>query len=120
MAKRKSLTKNQRLAIRFIEKGICHICGEPINPIRETEEIEHPVPVALGGTAMRLAHAHCHREKTKQDRKDIAKAKRVAAKHNGTWRGSKHKIPGGKTSRFKRKVDGTVVDRATDQPLSRR
>ena len=51
----------------------------------------------------------CHKPKTKIDVKNIAKAKRREAKHLGFNRNSS--FPGGRGSKWKRKVDGTVVPR---------
>jgi len=118
---RKSLTRNQRLGVLFCSFGRCHICGEIINTAREDFEVEHVIPIALGGPDttqnMRAAHIPCHRMKTKADARQIAKAKRVAAKHTGTAPPPRSPLT---HPTLKRKMDGTVVDRATGAPISRR
>jgi hypothetical protein len=122
MTERRSLTKNQRIGVLWASEGRCHICGEIINPVREAWEVEHVIALAAGGTDdpmnMRAAHIVCHEEKTRADRKTIAKVKRVKAKHEGTWERPKsaRRIS---NPRLKRKIDGTVVDRETGQPAER-
>ena len=117
---RKSLTRNQRIDVLWSGNGRCHICGEIINTAREDFEVEHVIPLALGGPDtplnMRAAHITCHRMKTKADTRQIAKAKRVKAKHEGTYRPSRSPLT---HPTLKRKMDGTVVDRATGQPIGR-
>lgn len=79
---RKSFTSKQRLEILLASDGRCKICGEKITgPF----EVEHRVPVALGGTndPSNLEAVHpqpCHSSKTKADVKAIAKAKRLEKK----------------------------------------
>lgn len=118
-AKRKRLTKGQRLAVHTAACGLCHICGTVINLARETFEIEHVIPIALGGedapSNWRPAHVACHKEKTKSDITKIAKAKRVSAKHEGTYRPSRNPLPASKKSRLKKRLDGSVVDRDTGE-----
>jgi 5-methylcytosine-specific restriction protein A len=115
MAKRRTWTARRRLALFEAHKGVCHICGEKIDGTRETWEIEHVIPLAMGGaddeSNCRPAHARCHRPKTSDDRKVIAKAERVRAKHMGAKPSPKAKIPGSKGTKWKRKLDGTIVPR---------
>ncbi|KAB2858644.1 MAG: HNH endonuclease [Sphingopyxis terrae] len=117
---RKSLTEGQRIDVLHAHGGRCYLCGEIINLARgDRFEVEHPVPLALGGgdTARewRPAHVACHLEKTREDHRRIAKAKRVAAKHAGTFPKPKHRLPGHKGHWLKRKVGGTVVRRDEDE-----
>ena len=122
MTERASLSKGQRLDVLWASGGRCHICGEAINPVREAWEVEHPIALAAGGDDnpmnRRAAHVSCHAEKTRQDRKIIAKTKRVAAKHAGTWEKPKRSRPIGNPN-LKRKVSGEVVERATGEPVGR-
>jgi hypothetical protein len=67
---------------------------------------------------MQPAHRNCHKGKSKVDAKDRAKAIRRETKHSGGHR-SKQPLPGGRNSRWKRKMDGTVVDRVTGEIKSR-
>ncbi|WP_406646937.1 HNH endonuclease signature motif containing protein [Aliisedimentitalea scapharcae] len=111
---RRKRTTLQRAKIFDDHKGKCHICEEKIDGTREAWELEHVIPYEMtrDDTDENLAPAHvsCHRGKTRADKADIAKAKRVSAKHNGA-RMSKNPLPGGKNDRRKKKIDGTVVPR---------
>lgn len=108
------MSPSRRARIFAAHEGICHLCGQPIDGTRERWEVEHIVPYALtrDDTDDNLAPAHvaCHAAKTAQDVKQIAKAKRVSRKHTGAHR-PKATLPGSKGSKWKRKVDGTVVPR---------
>jgi 5-methylcytosine-specific restriction protein A len=96
----------RKLALFEKADGRCHICGIMINA-GDPWEVEHRVPIALGGaddeTNMSPAHLHCHMQKTKVDAHRLAKAKRIKARHIGikkrsTWQ-----------TKWKRKIDGTTV-----------
>jgi 5-methylcytosine-specific restriction endonuclease McrA len=114
---RRRLTKKQRLAVHHAHGGECHICGSRINLAREDFEVEHVVPLALGGADTfdnwRPAHVGCHAGKTAKDIRKIAKAKRVKAKHDGTYRAPRHIVAGSVASPFKRCINGAVIERAT-------
>ena len=85
----------------------CHICGGPILPAQEKWECEHVIPHHFGGVGTLPAHPHCHKPKTAKDVSDIAKGKRVRDKTFGIQR-SKGSF---RNSRFRKKIDGTVVPR---------
>ncbi len=105
----------QRLAIFEAHGGRCHICGERIDGPRERWDVEHVIPLALGGEDedgnVAPAHVACHARKTTQDRRDIAKANRVRAKHQGAFDTSAPPLAGSKRSPWKRLMCGTVVRR---------
>lgn len=68
-------------------EGRCEVCGMKIIG---RAEFDHIVPLAIGGestlTNLQVTCPKCHRIKTgKVDVPRIAKTKRIAAKHNGTW-----------------------------------
>jgi len=111
---RKRRTPLQRAAIFDAHNGVCHICGDKIDGTREAWELEHVIPYEMtrddSDANLRPAHVSCHKGKTAQDKKNLAKSKRVAAKHKGAWR-PKSTLAGSKQSRWKRKLDGTVVPR---------
>lgn len=112
---RRRMSTTRRARIFAANNGICHICGQPIDGTREAWQADHVIPLELSGDDsddnIRPAHDACHRAKTSaEDIPRIAKAKRVAAKHTGAFR-PKATIPGSKGTRFKRKLDGTVVRR---------
>lgn len=108
------MTPKRRAEIFAAHEGTCHICGGVIDGTREAWEVEHVIAleVSRDDSDGNLAPAHvaCHRAKTKADARIIAKCRRVAQKHIGA-RKAKGEIPGSKASRWKRKVDGTVVRR---------
>ena len=84
---RRRLTDRQRAKIFMDAGGVCHCCGEKIGEF-EAWDVEHVIPLSMGGDDdfhnMRPAHRRkCHPEKTRQDRKDLAKSDSVRAKHIG-------------------------------------
>ncbi len=99
--------------------GICECgCGVPFG--KERVEYDHVIPARLGGDnslenckALRLS---CHKAKTRSDLKSISKVRRAEKQQRG-FEARKAVIPGSKKSRFKKRVDGTVVDRVTGQPV---
>lgn len=94
----------------------CHLvpglvpCGKPLKgqPIF----YEHIIQCEVGGDNSlencAVLTKTCWRSKTDtQDLPVVAKVKRVERKHNGIKKPSR--MPGSKASKFKRKMDGTVV-----------
>ena len=112
---RRSRTTLQRAAIFDAHNGLCHICGEKIDGTREAWELEHIIPYALmrddSDENLAPAHVSCHRAKTRKDKGDIAKSNRVRAKHFGAKAPSRFPLPGGRNSKFKKKIGGGVVAR---------
>lgn len=111
--RRRHLSKARRAAIHLERDGVCHICGEPVD-LAEAE-FDHVIPFALGGADadhnLGPVHQPCHRAKTKGDVRVIAKAKRVAKKHQGIITRRIAKIPGSKGTPWKKRIDGTVERR---------
>ena len=109
---RRSLSKLARIRIFDSADGKCHICRQRINT-GEAWQADHILPLALGGEDAEInmapAHERCHEQKTKGDVTQIRKADRQRAKHLGIKK--KSTIPGSKNSRWKKKLDGTVVER---------
>ncbi|MBN8189508.1 HNH endonuclease [Salipiger thiooxidans] len=93
---RRRWTAKRRLALFEAHKGTCHICGEKIDGTREAWDVEHIIPLAMGGDDdegnCAPAHASCHKAKTKEDAGNIAKANRVRAKHFGARDTTKRKM----------------------------
>lgn len=93
---------------------VCHLCRNEFDVSMSTWEAEHLVPWALGGrdTPDNLAPVHweCHKPKTKNDVREIAKGKRVMSKRLGVKR-SKNPMPGSKRSKWRKRMDGTVEER---------
>jgi len=110
MVKRRTLTPLQRLKVFEAARAYCHLCGQKIQ-VGERWEVEHRIPLAMGGaddeTNMSPAHVACHVEKTRVDRRDLAKVDRIRAKHRGATRSTWPK------SKWRRKVNGTTVLRET-------
>lgn len=114
MSKRRKRTTLQRAKLFNFHRGVCWICGQEIQVPHEKWELEHIIPFDLtrDDTDENIAPAHvgCHRQKTKDDKKIIAKCNRVAAKHKGA-RAPKSEMPGSKNHKLKRKINGTTVRR---------
>lgn len=115
--KRKNMTPRLRLKVWEAHKGMCAICGGKIDGVRERWVLEHLVPLSLGGaddeSNMAPVHEGCAMAKTFGKSGDIAKAakaKRVKSKHLGIKK-SKNPLPGGKGSKWKKKISGGVVQR---------
>lgn len=108
--KRKTLSTKARLELFQAHNGTCHVCGGKIQ-VGEAWEVEHVIPLALGGDddTNNMAPVHkkvCHETKTReQDVPAIARAKRREAKHIG----AKPKRPWHPTLR--KKMNGEVVPR---------
>ena len=90
--KRKVLTRKRKLEL-MVEHPRCFLCGEKLGSLDDTD-FDHPVPLEMGGSNEMLPvhRKPCHQEKTKQDIKNIAKAKRLGKKHRGETK-PKKKIP---------------------------
>lgn len=111
---RRRISATERQVIFERAAGLCHICGYAIDPVRDRYEIEHVIARALGGDEakgsdnLQPAHTACHRAKTSRDVGSIAKAKRVRYRHTGSHQ-PKSRLPGGRGSKWKRRVSGEVV-----------
>lgn len=89
---RKRLTPSQRLKLFEKHKGTCALCGLEIKGKRWV--VEHMRPLGLGGTNdveenLRPVHEACAREKTVEDFKAIARAKRIKMRAIGITAGGK-------------------------------
>lgn len=115
MAGRRHISTKQRAELFLAHKRICHICGGEIDGIRERWDVEHIIPLALGGddepSNWAPAHVACHKLKTKQDAADIGRARRVSARHVGATAPSRTPLPCGRRSKWKKKINGSVVPR---------
>lgn len=110
--KRGNLSQRKKLAIWEREKGKCMVCACRLTPGKFI--YEHVRALELGGSDteenIRLTCLGCAGEKTKTDHKTAAKAKRQKAAHLGLKK-SQNALPFGKNSKWKRKLDGTIVPR---------
>lgn len=86
--RRKAMSPTRRLRIFEQHGGVCVLCGNKIDGVREKWIVEHPRALGLGGadddaTNTGPAHETCRREKDPVDMRAIAKAKRQKIKHLG-------------------------------------
>lgn len=109
---RKNLSTRRKLAIWEREKGLCMICSARLMAGKFI--FEHVRALELGGEDsdenIRLTCIPCATAKTKVDHSTAAKAKRAKASTLGLKK-SKAPMPFGKQSKWKRKMDGTIVKR---------
>lgn len=103
-----------RVRLRVWERagGRCQSCTRKIRP-GEGWEADHIVALVNGGenreSNLQCLCGWCHGAKTKADVAAKAKAARVRSAHIGAKAPSRTPMPFGKRSRFKRRLDGTVV-----------
>lgn len=106
------LSGKRKLAIWEREGGKCMLCH--VKLMTGQFIYEHVRALELGGTDtddnIRLTCKPCAKEKTKKDHQMTAKAKRTKQVHLGLKQ-SRSPLPYGKTSKWKRKLDGSVVPR---------
>lgn len=112
---RRSISATRRLRIFEAAGGKCHICGQKIQGLYERWDVEHIIPLALGGEDedrnMAPAHVACHSQKTREEAPRIAKSRRMRQRSAGIPRTVRRPIPGSRRSKFKRKISGEVVKR---------
>lgn len=110
------LTTRQRLQAWERTSGTCVVCGRQIDGVRERWIVEHIRALELGGADapenLGPAHEGCGRAKTRDDHAYAAEAKRRKAHHLG-FKTPRTSFPGSRSGPLKRKLDGTVVPRAT-------
>ena len=112
--KRVRITAKMRADIFLSRGGTCHLCNMKVVP-GEDWDVSHDIPLEAGGkddaTNWFVAHRKCHRVHTSTvDAPLIAKVKRIHQKHVGAKK-SRSPMPLGRDSKFKRKMDGTIVRR---------
>lgn len=111
---RSEFTRAVKAAAFLRANGHCECCTAKLSS--GNMEYDHRIPDALGGEATLencvVLCRTCHRAKTtKQDVPAIAKAKRREALHIGAKSPSRNPMPFGRKSKWKRKMDGTIVER---------
>lgn len=100
------------------EHPICKLCDLPIEPGREWDE-NHQAhkPRWLGGAVDGISHRYCNRRhNNRHDTPLFAKSERIR-KRFLDFKRSRTPMPGGRDDRIKKTFDGTVVVRATGEPL---
>ena len=102
---RRSLSTKDRVQVFGQGDGRCYLCNLTIKP-REPWECEHPTPYAIGGSDklddLLPVHVACHGDKTKRDVFEIAKTKRIYAKHIGAKQPTSRPMMGTKASGWKK------------------
>lgn len=88
---RRPLTRRETIELAVAQLGKCGCgCGVKLDALREGVTDEHRIPLAQGGTNAltnrELWRTPCAVKKTKKDAGDIAKARRIEARENGTRR----------------------------------
>jgi 5-methylcytosine-specific restriction enzyme A len=115
--KRRSLTLKKKLDIIRLHPD-CPVCRQKLDDLKDVEFDHWVVPLAIGGSNeqenFRGLHVECHKQKTKQDRKVIAKVERLRKKRFGLTR-SKKAIPARPFPKRKR-----AFERANQQGPDRR
>jgi len=112
--KRVRITAKMRVDIFLRHDGVCHLCKLKVIPGEEWD-VSHEIPLEAGGrdddSNWLVAHRRCHRTHTATvDAPLIAKVKRICARHLGAKK-SRTPMPLGRNSKWKRKMDGTIVRR---------
>jgi 5-methylcytosine-specific restriction endonuclease McrA len=111
---RRKLTPRQRLKVWERTGGVCVLCERKIDAVRERWIVEHIRALELGGadhlTNMGPAHEACAVDKTRDDHRRAARAKRQKIRHLGADV-SKRPLPCGRNSPWKRTVAGQIVPR---------
>lgn len=103
-----------RVKIRVFDryKGCCATCTRPIRGSLRPE-YDHIIALINGGenreSNFQLLCDTCHGEKSRSDVKIKSKIARVRKRHLGIRKPSR--FPGSRDSKFKKKMDGTVVKR---------
>ena len=112
---RRRISAKERMQIFTRCGGVCHICGGKIDGGREPWDVEHIIPLAMGGEDegenLAPAHQKCHRAKTVEDAAHIAKARRMRQRQAGIKRQPRQKIAGSRGTRWKRTIDGQTIRR---------
>src|SRR5688572_29270196 len=115
--KRKSLSAKDREKIFAREHGVCHLCKVTIDPVREKWQADHVIAREFTGKddleEFKPAHVSCHKGKTKDDVMMIRKAQRIRRKHMG----AKPQKP---EPRYRKKMNGDVVDTRTNKVVNRK
>lgn len=108
---RREFSKATKLKAWERTQGRCEDCGCKI--IAGQVEYDHVIEAYLGGgntvSNCRVLCARCHVSKTAQRRPEVDKTRRLVEKQANVR--SKRPMPGSRRSKWKRKMDGTVVER---------
>lgn len=105
-----------RVRVRVFERyeGRCYRTGRKIMP-GDAWELEHPIALCNGGEHREsnlapILAGKPHRKKTAEDVAEKSKVHRIRARHLGI-----RKPTALRNSKFRKKLNGTVVDRRTGE-----
>jgi hypothetical protein len=102
------------------EFPMCNLCPQPVLPREEWVESHVPIPHAWNGKETGVAHKRCNDlywQKVEAPR--LAKARHQYDMARGI-KVARNPVRGGRQDPWKRKMDGTVVDRETGKPWGSR
>lgn len=108
-----------RVRLRVIDRqgGKCGTCNRKLGMCGEAIEIDHVVALINGGqhheANLQALCGMCHAAKTRQDVATKAKTASVRKKHLGQ-KETTSPLPGGRKSKWKRKIGGGVVMRGEE------
>jgi 5-methylcytosine-specific restriction protein A len=96
------------------EKGICHISGRPIDPVRDQWDLDHKLALICGGehreSNLFPALREHHKRKTAAEMKVKSKIARVRKKHLGIKSDKKSSW-----GNLGQRMDGTIYDKRTGE-----
>lgn len=102
-----------KLRLFTLARGRCAHCNRSIQ-VGEIWDCDHKVALANGGTHsesnLQVLCSWCHKAKTKTDVAEKSATYQSRKRHLGLKK-SKHPMPGSRQSKWKRKMDGTLVRR---------
>lgn len=116
---RKSLTPQQKAKLFLERDGRCHRCTRKLRSGDHWTD-EHIIALQNGGTNdwenRGICCSNCFKPKNAEDAKKAAKGRRVAVQTfvPRRERQSKKPMPFGKNSRFKKKMNGQIIERDTE------
>lgn len=113
-----AIPERVKLRIWERENGTCHITGQKIRP-GDKYDFEHVKALADGGehkeSNLCLALRGAHRKKTAEEATQRAKVRQRTKRYAGIKKPST--FQGARNHHLKKKIDGTVVYRDTEEPV---
>lgn len=110
MTARREFSRKVRAFVALRAGGRCESCAAKLKV--SEGEYDHVLANELGGEATaencRLLCKPCHREKTTADVRIIRKADRQRDKHTRAMKPAARPIPGSRSTKFKKHIDGSV------------